>query len=198
MHSPIQRWLAAPSNGRWEQPSYASIEELCTTSAALRKRQAMELWDAGVLVFCQRISPGRWAARYASLAYVLLKDCPDKVESRDNPSPEYLWLRKCAQAENTAVSDRAAFMAGVIPLLQQLGHSHVLSRTMVERYCQPNEQISFWRTAFAQDPLHDKMGIALDVGAVRRSTLDGYLRARKEMGSFQEVHDSIDLAILID
>ena len=72
------------------------------------------------------------------------------------------------------------------------------TRTMVERYCQPNEQISFWRTAFAQDPLHDKMGIALDVGAVRRSTLDGYLRARKEMGSFQDVHDSIDLAILID
>lgn len=198
MHSPIQRWLADLSIGRWEQPSYASLEGLSGLSAVLRKRQALDLWDAGVLHVCHTISPGTWATRYATLAPVLFKGCPERFKWRPNATSEYLWLRQCALMDNIPVRSRPAAMQAHASLLRTIGHDHVLARTMISLYCEPKEQIAFWRTIFSDEPMHEKMGIAMDVGAVRRPTLDGYLRARKHLSGAPEEHEGVDLSMLLE
>lgn len=199
MHSPIQRWLADLPNGRWEQPSYASLEGLSGTSATLRKRQALDLWEAGVLNVCQKISPHAWATRYAALSTVLVSGCPQRFDWKTKKVPlQFQWLRRCALMDNTPGRRRLHAMQENTSLLRALGHDHVLARAMVDLYCDPKEQIAFWRTLFAQEPMHEKMGIALNVGAVRRQTLDGYLRARKHLSAAPEVHEKVDLSALLE
>ncbi len=198
MHSPIQRWLADLTNGRWEQPSYTSLEGLSGDSVRLRKRQALDLWEADVLYVCQRISPAGWATRYARLAPVLMHAFPEYFEWKANASPEFLWLRQCAAMERLPVRDRTPAMKNNVSLLRRIGHDHALARTMVGLYCESTEQIPFWRTVFSDEPMHEKMGIALNVGAVRRPTLDGYLRARKHLSVAPEEHESVDLSVLLD
>jgi hypothetical protein len=81
-----------------------------------------------------------------------------------------------------------------------LGHENVLSQALVETVLPFNEQVEFWRHAFPHDPMHEHMNVALGIQAVRRKTLDGYLRARKyyRIHEYNEQYDLVDLTILGD
>lgn len=197
MLSPVQRWLADPTNCRWEQPSYEGLSGLCATSVRLRKRQALTLWTRDVLTMRQQVSALAWAKMYAGIALPIVQAFPQEFKSLAPDDHALRWLHCVAYFPKYAQKDTLSQAPGEhgIRLLRELGHEHVLSRALVEHVCLESEQIEFWRQIFPHDPMHDKMHIALSVQAVRRQTLDGYLRARKHL-SIEEKYEAVDLSIL--
>lgn len=198
MLSPVQRWLADTSVSRWEQPSYNALLGLGTTSAHLRKKQAFALWRK-VFEIRKEVSALAWAKLYAANARLIVEAHPDAFIRVRQLSLQDQWLHCAAYHPSYTQSDSERILAGQksIALLRALGHEHVLSQALVEMVWLGTEQIDFWRQAFPQDPMHDKMEVALGVQVVRRNTLDGYLRARKHL-LVQEQHDPVDLSILAD
>lgn len=198
MLSPIQRWLANPTTSRWEQPSYDSLKGLASNSAQLRKRQAYTLWHQ-VFSLRKEVSALAWAKLYASHARLLVDAHRDNFVQVHQLSLEDQWLHCMAYHPSYVKKDSVRHSAGQqsLKLLRALGHEHVLSQALVETVWLASEQIDFWRMAFSDDPMHEHMQVALGVQAVRRQTLDGYLRARKHL-SAHEVHDTVDLSILQD
>lgn len=197
MLSPVQRWLAEPKNARWEQPSFSALRELCTTSAPLRKKQAVQLWEADVLSMCQQISALSWAGMYARIAKALVYAPQTNALLTRNNCLANEWLRVVAAFPSYVKKDDQRQRAGrdAMPLLRQLGHEHPLSRAFVECVWLGNEQIEYWRQTFCEEPMHQKMQMALDIQLVRNNTLNGYLRARKSLLTPQ-VYDNVDLSIL--
>lgn len=198
MLSPIQRWLADPSVSRWEQPSYQSLNALSPTSALLRKRQAYTLWHR-IFPIRKEVSALAWAKLYAAHARLLVEAHPAAFRHVWKLSSQDAWLY-CASRQTSFVSsdaERRAAGEKSLPLLRTLGHDHVLSQALVEVFWPTSEQIPFWRRAFPDDPMNEQMQTALSVQAVRRQTLDGYLRARKHFQT-HENHDPVDLSILAD
>ena len=198
MLSPVQRWLADPSVSRWEQPSYNALLGLGATSARLRKKQAFVLWRQ-VFSIRKEVSALAWAKLYAVNARLLVDAHPDVFVRVRDLSLEDQWLHCVAHHASYVQYNSERVAAGMksIPILRALGHDHVLSQALVEMAWMPSEQIDFWRIAFPEDPMHDKMEVALGVQVIRRNALDGYLRARKHL-LVQEQHDVVDLAILED
>ena len=198
MLSPIQRWLADPNISRWEQPSYESLKSLSPTSALIRKRQAYVLWQT-IFTVHKEISALTWAKLYAAQARSLVEAHPLVFKLIPQLSLNDRWLHYASCQPSFTPSNNERHVAGEksLSLLRTLGHEHVLSQAFVEVFWPTNEQITFWRHAFPRDPMNEHMQTALSVQAVRRQTLDGYLRARKHFKN-HEYYDNVDLSILAD
>lgn len=199
MLSPVQQWLASPTNARWEQPSFAALRDLCMASAPLRKKQAVQLWDAKVLNMAMQITPLAWASMYAKIAKALVYTPTIKALLNETNNVENRWLIAVASFPSYVSKDKDRYHAGkaIRPLLNELGHEHPLARAFVETAWLDSEQIQYWRETFPQDPMHDKMQMAIDVQMIRQQSLNGYLRARKSL-LVPKVYDPIDLSILGD